>query len=195
MDKIQEYYKNSLLADLCGEYKGQWQSSMHDKEKLLKLALRQQSIPHVASFAYQGKGITKDFVLKEYGDMINGYKVYDCDGVHGYSYSLYVDYDYDNDLVVDVDVAHVMWTIGTTVVIPQTKCPVVYISNRSKVHLVGEGFNSVKIYLFDESEVTLEDLDENSSVLIYKYSDDAKVEIGKYCLTTKVKCFDKQLKL
>lgn len=195
MNEIQNYYKNSLLSDLCGEYKGRWQSSMDDKEELLKLALCQQSIPHVATFAYRGKGITKDFVLKEYADFINGYKVYDCDGVHGYSYSLYVDYDYDNDLVVDTDVSHIMWTVGATVVVPMTKCPVIYVSNRSKLHLVGEGFNSIKIYLFDESEVTLEDIDTDSDILIYKYGKDAKVEIGKYCLTKSVKCFDKELKL
>lgn len=200
MDELFNFQKSALLGDisgtpLCQEYKKEWSQCGNDKTALVKFALRQQSQPFFLTACHQGKGLTKDYIKENFGSYINGYTVHDADNVSGYTYGLYVDYDYDNDLVADKDVCSIMWTIGSTVVIPQSKCPVIYISNRSKVHLVGEGFNSVRIYLFDESEVTLEDLDENSSVLIYKYSDDAKVEIGKFCLTTKVKCFDKQLKL
>jgi hypothetical protein len=67
-------------------------------------------------------------------------------------------------------------------------------SNCSNVHLIGDGYNNVNIKLFDKSKVTIEDLDENSEVVVYKYSDEAKVELGKYCLG-KVKVFEKDLRL
>ena len=193
MNAIETYYKNSLLDDLCADYRGRWQRC-HDKESLLKLSLSRQAIPHVVTYAYQGRGLTKDFVLNEYGDYINGYTVHDADGVEGYTTGLYVDYDPNEDLLADKDTVSIMWTVGANIVVPQTKAPTIYISNRSNVHLVGDGFNTININLFDKSKVTIEDLDEESKVVVYKYSDDAKVELGKYCLGS-VKVFPKELRL
>ena len=116
------------------------------------------------------------------------------DGVDGYTYGLYVDWDYEKDLVVDKDVSSLMWCVGTNVVIPTSKCPTIYISNRSNVHLVCEGFNSVHIKLFDKSKVTIEDMDEESDVTVFRYSDECVVETGKYCLK-EPKVFNKELRL
>jgi hypothetical protein len=149
----------------------------------------------VVTYAYQGRGLTKDFVLSEYGDYINGYAVHDADGVEGYTTGLYVDYNPNEDLIVDKDTVSIMWTVGASVVVPETKATAIYVSNKSKVHLVCGGYNSISIYLFDRSEVTLEDVDEESTIRIYKYGKDAKVNIGKFCLSQKISVFDKQLKL
>lgn len=195
MDRLQKYYKESLMNNLCQEYKGMWQSAFHDRLSLVRLSLAQQSIPHVATYAYKRIGLTKEYITKNFPDYINGYTVHDADGVEGYTYGLFVDYDFDNDIIADKDVIHIMWTVGATVVIPKTKCPTVYVSNKSKVHLVCEGFNSIKVYIFDESEVTIEDADVDTSVTVFRYSDDAKVDIGRFCLSEKVKDFRKQLKL
>ena len=73
-------------------------------------------------------------------------------------------------------------------------CPFFYISNDSDVNISLDGFNYVSIYLFDNSKVTIDDSDEDSKVVIYKYSDNAQVELGKYCLAD-VKVFNKKLKL
>ena len=195
MDRIQEYYKNALLADLCQDYKGRWQKASHDKKELLKLAMCQQSIPHVVTFAYQGKGVTKEYVKENFADYINGYTIKDADGVKGYTYRLYAGYDYDNGIYADVDVASIMWTANTDVVMPQCKAATLYISNRSEIRLVCEGYNNVRIYLFDESTVTLDDVDEESSIIIYRYSDMAKVEVGEYCMSDNVRIFNKELRL
>ena len=80
------------------------------------------------------------------------------------------------------------------VTIPKTKCPILYVSNSSTIHITCYGYNCPHIYLFDDSKVTIHDADEGSKVVIYKYSDKAQVELGKYCLAD-VKVFDKQLKL
>jgi hypothetical protein len=199
MDKnMLQFYKAALSGELstplCSSYKAAWRKCGDNKEMLMRLSLSQQSLPYVAAHAYKGMGLTKEYIKKEFKDYINGYVFNDCDEVDGYTYALYVDWDYENDLDINTDVASIMWTVGANIIVPQTKAPTIYISNRSNVHLVGDGYNSINIKLFDKSKVTIEDLDENSEVVVYKYSDDAQVELGKYCLG-KVKVFDKELKL
>ena len=189
-----EFLKDAYSNGLCSEYRDEIRKCHDDKLELMRLAMRQQSIPYMATKLASGVA-SKDYLLKTFGEYLNGYLLKDCDGVPNYTYSWFVDYDYDNDLVVDVDVAHISFTIGATVVVPQTKCPIIYISNRSNVHLVCEGYNAVKIYLFDKAKVTLEDVDEESSVTVYKYSDMCEVERGKYCLSDKIKTFNKELRL
>ena len=199
MNELFEFQKSALqgvLTDpLCAEYKQEWRKCGDDKLKLITLSLRQQSIPFVVTHCYQGKGLTRDYVKEQFGEYINGYTVHDADGCKGYTYGLYVDYDYDNDLVADKDVESVMWCSNVNVVVPSTKATTIYISNKSDVHLVCDGYNSVRIYLFDESTVTLESVDEDSNVIIHRYSDDASVKVGRFCLSTKVREFRNKLKL
>ena len=194
-----EFQKNSFLGKvsgqpLCQEYKQLWKSCGDDKEMLMKLAMRQQAIAYVVTACHKNLGLTKEYIKKEYAGYINGYTIHDADEVHGYTYGLYVDWNYENDLVVDKDVISVMWTVGANIVVPSTKAPVIYISNRSNVHIVGDGYNTVNIKLFDESKIVVEDIDSNSEVVVYKYSDKASVEEGKYCFG-KVKVFNKELRL
>lgn len=198
-DELFEFHKTALQGTLteplCDEYRQEWRKCGGDKLRLVTLAMRQQSIPYFVTHCYNGKGLTKDYVLYEFADYINGYTIRDADGVRGYTYGLYVDYDYDNDLIVDKDVISVMWTRGTSIVIPETKSPVVYISNGSDVNLVCDGYNHPKIYLFDCSKVTIHDVGEESSVTVYRYSDDAVMVKGKFCLSDKINDFRKTLKL
>jgi len=191
MDALDTYYKNSLLANLCSDYKGRWQVARHSKENLLRLSLNQQSIPHTATFAYQGKGVTREYIEKNFKDYINGYTIHDADNVKGYTYGLFVG---NGDFMADKDVCSFMWFNGD-IIVPQTKCVTLYVSNRSKANLVCDGYSHVRVYLFDESRITLDDVDEESSVIIYKYGRAASVEVGKFCLSDKVRMFDKELRL
>ena len=142
---------------------------------------------------YEGV-ITTDYILNTFGEYLNGYVLKDCDNVAGYNYMWFVDWDYTNDIVASADVLHISHTACTNVVIPETKCPVIYISNLSKVHLICDGYNYIRVYLFDESELAIEDLNEESTVIVYKYSNKCKVTKGKYCLG-KVNQFEKTLRL
>lgn len=194
MDK--EYFdfiKHAYENGLCEEYKNEIRNCHEDRAQLMRLALRQQSIPYIATKMREGV-ITKEYIQKAFSGYLNGVKIKDCDGVSGYTYSWYVDYDYDNDLLVEADVTHISYTVGASVVVPITKCPIIYISNRSNVHLVCEGYNSVKIYLFDNSKVTIEDADNESQIVIYKYSDNTTVRESRFCFGD-VKQFKKQLKI
>lgn len=193
-----EFQKNSFLGKvsgqpLCQEYKQLWKSCGDDKEMLVKLALKQQSIPYLSHACYESMGLTKEYILNNFGELINGERTFEnVEGVDGYTYQLYV--GYDKDFEITADVTSLMWCNGSQIVIKPTKCPTIYISNRSNVHLVCDGFNSVHIKLFDKSKVTIEDMDEESDVTVFRYSDECAVETGKYCLK-EPKVFNKELRL
>lgn len=194
-DELLRYHRNALAENLCKEWENRWKVCKNDKERLVALSLMQQSIPHFATFCAQKKGLSRKYILDNFGDYINGYTIWDAEDVEGYTYGLYVDYNPTHDLLVDKNVSHIMWTVGSTLVVPQTKCPIIYLSNRSNVHLVCEGYNSVKIYMFDSSNVTIECCNDDDSVTIYKYSDKCKVERGKYCLSSHIYEHRKELRL
>lgn len=192
MDEMMYFRKNALLANLCKDWSNMWAACHDDKEKLVRLVLMQQSAPYFADFCYRGKGLTKEYCKREFADYINGRIFNDCDGVNGFTYGIYL--DAPTGLEIALDVVQFLWCDSIDVTIPKTKCPVLYVSNGSTLHLTLEGYSCPKIYLFDDSKVILDDVDENSKVVIYKYSENAQVEIGKYCLG-EVKTFNKELRL
>lgn len=186
------FLKNALLNNLCGEWKNMWKACKNNKEKLVRLSLMQQSIPFFASYCYNGKGLTKDYLLSEFKNYTDGKILQDCDNVKGYSYRLFA--GYTDDIREQADVTHLMWSDIPIYVVERYKAPILYISNKSTVSLIADGYNYIRVYLFDESELVIEDLDEESTVIVYKYSDKCKVTKGKYCLG-KVNEFEKQLRL
>ena len=186
------FRKNALLANLCKEWSNLWAACHDDKEKLMRLVLMQQSAPYFADFCYRGKGLTKDYCKREFSDYINDRIFNDCDNVKGFSYAMYI--DAPTGFKIASDVAQFLWCDNVDVTIPKTKCPILYVSNSSTIHITCDGYNCPHIYLFDDSKVTIDDADEDSKVVIYKYSDKAQVELGKYCLAD-VKVFDKELRL
>lgn len=192
MNEMMFFQKNALLNNLCGEWKNMWKARKNNKEQLVRLSLMQQSIPFFASYCYNGNGLSKDYILGEFKDYINGKILQDCDDVKGYSYRLFV--GYTDDIRPQADITHLMWSDIPIYVVERYKCPILYISNKSTVSLIADGYNYIRVYLFDESELVIEDLDEESTVIVYKYSDKCKVTKGKYCLG-KVNEFEKQLRL
>ena len=187
-----KYRKNALLDGLCKEWDKMWASCRDDKEKLMRLALMQQSIPHIFTYSYQGKGLSKEYLLEDFKDYINGRVFYDCDNVQGYTYQLNV--DLKKDWTITTDVSAFMYCEDRIVTIPQCKCPTIYVGCTSDIHLALDGFNSVRVHLYDDSRLVVEDADEESNVIVYRYSDDARVECGKYCLCD-VREFKKDLRL
>ena len=76
-----------------------------------------------------------------------------------------------------------------------TKVPTIYCGCHSHLHITCGGYNYCRVYLFDDSVVTLDEVDEDSGVTVFKYSDDCKVERGRFCLSKKVNEFRKELVL
>ena len=192
------FKRNALLGNisgqpLCADFKSAWRRCGNDKEMLVRLALMQQSQPYFSTACYKNLGLTKEYILENFSEYINEKRVFnDVEGVNGYTYQLYV--AFNGDLKAIADVTSLMWCSSTQVLVSATKCPVFYISNSSNVHISCEGYNSPKIYLFDDSVVTIDDVDETCDIIIYKYSEKATVELGKFCLK-EPKVFNKELRL
>lgn len=185
------FYKNSLLRDLCSEYNKEWKACKEDREKLMQLALQQQSIPYMATSMYEGWGMSVDFLKREFADYINGKHAFnDVDGMDGYTYSMWVDnHDY---ITLKEDVSHFV-QCDSRISVQETKCPTIYISNKSNVHLELDGFNTIRIYLFDESVLTIDYVDVHSNVVVYMYSPKCEVKVLEN--DGKVKMFTKDLRL
>ena len=198
MDELLEFKKNAILGKisgqpLCEEYKAALRKCGNNKELLVQLALMQQCTPYLSHACYESMGLTKEYILSNFGELINGKRIFEnVEGVDGYTYQLYV--GYNKDFEITADVTSLMWCNGSQIVIKPTKCPTVYISNKSNVRLVCDGYNTVNVKLFDESELIVEDMDASSEVVVYKYSDKAKVDEGKFCLK-EPKVFNKELRL
>jgi hypothetical protein len=187
------FLKDAYESGLCNEYRDELRRCGDDKLLLMGLAMRQQSIPYIATKLHDGV-LTKEWVQNAFSGYLNGFILNDCDGVDGYKYTWYIDYDYANDLLVDVDVMHISFTKGAYVNVPITRCPIIYVSNDSDIRLSCDGFNNIKLYMFDTSKVTLDDIDSDTQVTIYKYSDSACVDYGRFCFG-KIKEFNKELRL
>jgi len=194
-DKVYFNFEKQAYGEngLCAEYKNELRRCHQDTSRLVALSLRQQSIPWMAT-KIRERLIPLDYIKTMWKDYINGYVFHNLDGVDGYTYTWYVDYDYDNDICAREDVVHITHTVGPTVVIPETKCPVIYVDNHSDVHIVCEGYNMPKFYLFDNSRITIEDTDEESNIIVYKYSGECKVKTERFCLCS-VREFDKELRI
>lgn len=186
------FRKNAILADLCKEYNDRWSACRGDKEKLMRLVLMRQSAPFFADYCYNGRGLTKEYCKREFGEFINGRTFNDVDGVEGFTSAMYI--DPPTGLKIASDTAQLLWCENVNVTIPKTKCPTLYISNGSTINLVMDGYSTVSVYLFDESTLNIEDADDTCEVLVYKYSNRARVEAGRYCLG-RMKIFNKTLRL
>ena len=187
------YYKQSCMDNLCAEYTALWRACDGDEDKLIRLALRQQAIPHLMYYSYTGKGLSKEYIKKRFGSYINGRRaIQNCDGVEGYTYGIFV--DYSGIVGINHDVTAFMWCADATTIVPKTKCPTIYCGCQTNLHVIGNGYNCIRIYAFDESSITIDDIDENSNVTIFKYSKAVKTEKGDFCMG-KVRSFDKELRL
>jgi len=186
-----EFLKDAYNSGLCKDYRDEIRNCHDNKLNLARLAMRQQSIPWMATKLNQGVA-TKDEVKEFFGDYINGVVLHDCDNVEGFTYMWYV--DNGKSFMVKADVTHISYCEDIDVLVPKICCPTLYVSNNSKITLTCEGYSSIRIYLFDTSCVYIRDCDDTCNVTIYKYSDKAKVEYGKYSFGN-IKEFRKELRL
>mgnify|MGYP006988831652 CR=1 FL=1 len=197
MDDMMKFRKNAILDGLCDEWSHMWGACGKDKASLMQLGMMQQSIPYVAHYAHEGRGVTKEYMKEVFASYINGHVIKDADGVRGYSYGLFVDYHGDDTgtLLLDaLDVVSLMWCDNIDILVDETRCPVLYVSNMTHANIACDGCNMVRIYLFDESTVTLTSVPEDSMVTIYKYGEGCDVIRGRKCRGN-VKEFCKTLRL
>lgn len=185
------FYKNAIQRDLCGEYKAMWKQCKDDKQKLMNLALMQQSISYVVTAISEGFGLSIGYIKKEFSDFINGgYVAHDVDGVKGYTSSMWVGTNLDKYASEDVNL-YIDCTGSLN--IEESKCPTIYVSNLSDIDILLDGYNSIIIYLFDKSRIHFDYIPANSRVTVFKYSEESMVTSVEN--EGKLKIFKKDLRL
>ena len=185
--------QGAITAPLCAEYKNLWRQCGDNKKKLVDLVLSQQALPYFLTHCYQGKGLSKEYILDEFKDYINGnYVGLDVDGVEGnYKTELYV--AKKGEISVIDEILCIMWS-NVLLSVPKCRASKIYVGCNSNATISCDGYNSLTIMLFDSSKIVLDDIDADTTITIYKYSDKCEVELGKYCFG-KVNEFTKELKL
>ena len=197
MDEMLRFRKNALLNGLCKEWATMWSGCHGNVEKLVRLGLMQQSLPFFITYCNEGKGLSKKYILEHWRDEINGKVHYNCDVDKDTPYlvthALWV--GWRKDLALCNDINALMWcSSNKEVYLPTGKGGNLYLGCGSRIRMRCGGFNSMRVYLFDRSEVEVTRCPSGCDITIYKYSPSAKVTIDESCLG-KVKAFDKELKL
>lgn len=186
------FRRNALLANLCREWDTKWSACKDDKEKLMKLALMQQSAPYIADFFYRGVGLSKEYVKRQFSDYIDGKTFYDCDEVCGYTYGMYV--DAKHPIEIEHDIIQFLWCDDAHVTLPELRSTKMYISNKSTIHVHCNGYNNVIVMLFDKSKVIFDKLSSTCRVNVYRYNDNADVVYDESSCEN-VNIFEKELRL
>lgn len=197
IDSLFNYKKNALVgaieSPLCAEYSAKWRACGEDKEKLFRLGVMRQSLPHLMTYAAKGLGVTKNGLMTDFAEYVNGnYTGIDVDCVEGgYTTQLYV--GYESNIYEVADTMGFMWC-NADIDIRATVCPTLYVGCDTTLHLFLDGYNTISVYLFDNSKVVIEDADVSCNVVVRKYSKECSVEKGKYCLCG-VREYSKELRI
>lgn len=185
------FLRDAYANGLCDEYKGELKRCHEDKLRLVTLAMRQQSIPYVATKINEGV-LAREYVqsFKEYA---NGYVLNNCDGVNGYTYAMYVENTTPN--TTQCDVTHFIWC-DMDYDVALTKCQTLYLSNSSHITLQCKGYNNMIVYMFDDSVLNIVGSLDTCHIIVYQYSDACIVNrMWDDAQDDHIKVFRKKLKL
>ena len=192
MEFMKDFKNQARSRRLCSQYAILW-GQCKTKEDYVRLSLMPSSIPYIATSSLKGWGVSTDDIYNNFGDIINGKKtIKDIDGVKDTTAVLYVKFDGKKKQIKE-NIVHIMETIGTIFTIKETKCPAIHVSNNSSIKIKGEGYNTISLHLYDNSNVDITDVKTTTKIFCYKYSQQCTVT----CDETKVdiKFINKELKL
>ena len=123
--------RNALRLGLCGEYKAKWDAA-GDKKGLMEIALDSNGVEWVCQMADRGV-LTKETVLSDFGEYINGRFVRNKDGYTSEIYAYY------NGTVVMRTTLLVIMGGRVDVIVPRNRLGNIYTCCNAKVRVAGEG--------------------------------------------------------
>ena len=148
--------RNAVLLGLCDEYKTEWNEAK-DKKDLVDMALDANGVEFMAKSVAEGWGLSKDYILGNFGDYVNEGYVRDKGG---YTSKLYVDYGGD---IFQPATLNLLIECNTSVLIPEGSVCKIYVCGRTyvRINCVGKcyvyvygGYNDVKY----SGDVTVEEI-------------------------------------
>lgn len=168
------FFKEARKRDLCVSFAQKW-VKLREKDEFVDFCLLPQAIPYMAVSMYEKWGLSKDYLLREFPNYINGkYISSRNDGIDANA-EFWVDFS-DIEYLLKNQLYHITYTKNSKFTIEQTKCPIINVSNNSDVIIKCSKFNSIQVLIYDKSKVYIDAPDKSCKVLIEKYSDECEVD-------------------
>lgn len=148
MDEMEHFRRNADRLGLCDTFAQKW-SNCKSKKQLYDLACDINSLPYMADMIAKGYGLSSDYLVREFGQFLNGKCIYRSNK-DGYTSQMYC--QYDGDEIEVKTTALLLIDVHNVRVVADRICEI-YMVN-SEVEIVGRGHAIVYPY---NSEVTKND--------------------------------------
>lgn len=125
------------MLGLCGQYKTMW-DACRNKKDLMNMALDANGVEFMADSIAFGWGLSKEYLMKEFGDFING-KYQRNKG--GYKSRMYV--GYEGDITIDSTITLLVGCKGK-VIVPCSMVGNIYICGGCDIDVKNDGV----VYLY-----------------------------------------------
>lgn len=172
--KDMQYFKIQALArNLCRDYVDQWANCLNDKDKLLRLVLKPQSISYFALSMQEGWGVDKEYIKIDFEDYING--KYICENIiPNVSGELFCDFEFDNYFDLKANQNLLIGCKGE-ITVNEVKFLGINACQNTNITLIPCDYSIIEINIFDNSVVDLQDVPENSRINVNLYGKKAKI--------------------
>lgn len=164
-ETLENFKSESINRGLCKSFTDRWQK-MQTQDDFITFSLDPKSISYIALSTYEGWGLTTSYILEHFSNYINGREVPNsdsslfCMATGGYPILKLENNIMQSNISLDI---------------PKTKCPILHINNGSDVTVNAQGFNTIKIYMYDTSKVKI-NIDNSCRVFVMNLSKDAVIE-------------------
>lgn len=147
------------MLGLCGQYKTMW-DACRNKKDLIDMALDANGVEFMADSIAFGWGLSKEYLMKEFGDFING-KYQRNKG--GYKSRMYV--GYEEDITIDSTITLLVGCKGK-VIVPCSMVGNIYICGGCDIDVKNDGV----VYLYEYAGNNNVHKDENVEITQHKES-------------------------
>ena len=132
--------RNAIMLGLCGQYKSKWNSAS-TKRELVDLALDSNGIEFMADSIAFDWGLSKDYLLKEFGEFMNGF--HQC-REKGYTSEMYI--GTHGVLSVKSTLLLIGYCDDLEIEIPQHTVCRIYVCGGSRVRIENKGHAEIYEY-------------------------------------------------
>lgn len=140
MEDLLQFKRNATFLGLCGEYKKKW-DACGDKRALVGMALDSNGVEFMADSIAFGWGLSRDFLLKEFGEYANG--AYQCHE-RGYTSEMYI--GARGELTARSTILLVAYCDDLRIEVPERFACRVYVCGGSKVEIRNLGATELFVY-------------------------------------------------
>lgn len=133
---ILELKRKALAMGLCGEYGEKWADAATQKE-LVDLASDINGADFLCSSVAKGWGLSKDFLLRNFGDYINGRYVSRHGGTKGYTSEVFI--GCDGEIRARATILIILYS-NVTVYVPENHACRVFAAGNTNIAIQCDGY-------------------------------------------------------